>query len=83
MTISSPTFHVTAFIRFNVFEPLFAVWAKWVQGIGTGIPDFIKKVILNLSNYYKTGPLWGLLFDYYPGSLETDEVTIITLSTKT
>lgn len=43
ITISSPTFHVTAFIRFNVCEPLFAVWAKWVQGIGTGIPDFLKK----------------------------------------
>lgn len=38
MTISSPTFHVTSFIRVRVVEPLVAVWAKRVQGTGTGIP---------------------------------------------
>lgn len=38
MTISSPTFHVTAFIRVTVTEPEVAVWAKWVQGTGIGIP---------------------------------------------
>lgn len=38
MTISSPAFHVTAIISVSVTEPLVAVWAKCVQGTGTGIP---------------------------------------------
>lgn len=38
MTISSPTFQVTASIKMRVLEPLLAVWARRVQVIGIGIP---------------------------------------------
>lgn len=39
MTISSPTFHVTASIKIRVLEPLLAVSARRVQVIGIGIPE--------------------------------------------
>lgn len=39
MTISSPTFQVTASISIRVLEPLLAVWARRVHVIGIGIPE--------------------------------------------